>query len=253
MKRLDDSTKKLIKNVVALITSALVLIAATVAWFASGTKTSVGQIKASVKASNYSVSYYKMKDDSISGFLQSVTTDADGTVGSITFSPAQSDLAYKMDDTSAANSKWTQSTDWSITSMIPGAYWSYRIDVDMVNALVPKLVIEHVSCSPSANETTVLENVYLYAAVVQATEVNGVTSYTRLGSVCKPLSELIDPSTGKIDATLVNVPLSTGYTILVDIGIPGASVNGSSTKTAHDALRQIGATLILTSVNVVSG
>lgn len=271
MKRFDDSTKKLIKNVAALITSALVLIAATVAWFASGSKSDVNQIGASFKNENYSVTNYEMTDTAMSGILESVTVGGSSPGFSFNYGAGNAlTLAEKMDP-----DIWLETNDFNITSLEPGFFKSFKISVTSSISMFPTLKVDSIS-TPSgvtlseADKETVLRNIYVHAVVVQTTTTTQIvneeettqTTYTVEGDYCGSLYDMYNPATGKISQQLCD-QITGSYDVLLDIGVPGASVttvtldanqNETSTtdnlRNAHDALRQIGTSITLSPVSV---
>ena len=281
MKRFDDNTKKLIKNMVSLLASALVLVAATVAWFhVTGTPVSATGMRGGLKKENYSVSYYRLH--TVEDALTDVTTGA-GSSAAFTYSSAtQPTIAGRMEATWDASSG---ANAWSIDHLFPGKYDAFRMDIEDIE---PRLIINGISCTDlndnaltAAQLETVYKNVYLYAVALQTTmdttttppTVSGYTVMTDLGNadviVCDSLYNLMDGHTAtgwditasqKITTLTTADPALTstnsGSTILLFIGVPGNSVTVPSGGTApdlvaeHDALRQIGAKLTLGSFMV---
>lgn len=256
MKRFDDSTKKLIKNVAALITSALVLIAATVAWFASGSRANVNTINAKIENRNFSITYFKMKSANVTGVLKSATVS--GGTPTFTFDTAKT-IASKMDNNDdPQNTVWDSTQDFSISSLEPGSYWSYRIHVQASGYLMPTLVARGATWTGTvadADKETVYKNVYVYAVVVQTSvdENTGNPVYTTKGSACCSLYDMLH-SGGQFAKALTATQTTGSFDVLLDIGVPGESVISSSGTdklySAHDALRQIGATFTLTGITV---
>lgn len=264
MKRFDDSTKKLIKNIAALVTSALVLIAATVAWFASGSKADVQTINAKLVNTNFNITYFEMKSDYVTGVLQSATVG--GSSPGFTFDSAKT-VDWKMTDSDdAENTKWETATAFNIDSLEPGSFQSFRIHLQAsaTATLLPTLIASGATWTGTvadADKKTVYENVYVHAVVVQtSTDPNtNQPVYTPRGAVCCSLSDMLNGSGSFSMRLTANNTIVTGsYDVLLDIGIPGGSVttvNGQTSSTdylrnAHDALRQIGATFTLNSVTV---
>ena len=255
MKRFDDSTKKLIKNVAALATSALVLIAATIAWFASSARANTTGFESSITNKQYDVAYFKMKADHVTGDLMSATIG--GSSPGFTFSPAKT-IASKMADNDNANTVWEEAANFNIDSLEPGSFWSYRIHVGTSSVFRPMLVVNSLTWSGTvadADKDKVLKNVYVSAVVVKT----GDTTYAAQSSKCCTLSDMLQ-SSGKLALWLADGTLEAnvqGYDVLLDIGIPGGSVTtvsgdgqNQTSKTdnlrnAHDALRQIGVTFTL--------
>ena len=272
MKRFDDSTKKLIKNVAALITSALVLIAATVAWFASGSKADVNQFGASFKNENYSVTNYEMTDTAMSGILQSATVGGSSPGFSFSYGSGGSalTLAEKMD-----SAIWEETENFDITSLEPGSFKSFKISVGSTISMFPTLKVDSISpltgvTLSDADKETILRNIYVHAIVVQTTTTTQIvneeettqTTYTAVGDFCGSLYDMYNPATGKISQRLCD-QITGSYDVLLDIGVPGASVttvtvdaNQQETssvdnlRNAHDALRQIGTSITLSPVSV---
>lgn len=283
MKHFDDNTKKLIKNVVSLIASALVLVAATVAWFHvndTNNPTGVNEMRGGLKKENYSVSYYRLH--TVEDALTDVTTGT-GSSAAFTYSSAtQPTIAGRMGATWDASSG---SGSWSIDHLFPGKYDVFRMDIEDIE---PRLIIGGITCTDAndgaltaAQLETVYKNVYLYAVALQTTmdntttppTVSGYTVMTDLGNadviVCDSLYNLMDGHTNngwditaaqKITTLTTADPALTSTnnasTILLFIGVPGNSVSVPAGQTApdlvteHDALRQIGAKLTLGSFMV---
>lgn len=270
MKRFDDSTKKLIKNVAALITSALVLIAATVAWFQSGSKADVNRVGAAMSNENYEVTNFKMKDSVARGILESATVGGSNPGFIFDYGESQAPtLAGKMDP-----ANWEETEDFNIASLQPGEYRSFMLCVTTAGSMWPTLTVDSITAAAgltAADRETVLKNVYIHAVVVRTTtstqmiggEEQSVTTYAAVGSICSSLYDLINAS-GKISQRLTgDVQITGSYDVLLDIGIPGdhvttvtvdANQNESSStdnlRNAHDALRQIGTSITLNPVSV---
>lgn len=269
MKRFDDSTKKLIKNVAALITSALVLIAATVAWFASGSRAGVNQLNAKFENRNYSNTYYEISDPD--GVLQSATVGGSNAGFTIDYGESQEPtLAGKL-----TSEDWTETEDFNIDSLEPGFYKSFKISVGSASYMTPTLSVFGITTASglsAADRETVLKNIYVRAIVVQTTAstqmVNGEeqtqTTYSAVGSFCGSLFDMAD-SQGRISQRLANTQILGNYDVLLDIGIPGdhvttvtvdANQNETSTidnlRNAHDALRQIGTMVTLSSITITT-
>lgn len=274
MKHFDDNTKKLIKNVVSLFASALVLVAATIAWFNVKDSNAVGPgFRGSLQSTNSDVDYYRLKD--VDDVLTDVTTGT-GSAAEFTFAettptiPASYLSMNLWDET-------TSSDGWDIDSLIPGTYDGFRIDVSGNAPLA--LLLKNITCSAlDENETltaeqleTVYKNVYLYAVAVLKTVDNTTTppteSYTVMEDlhgddviVCDSLYNLLNGKS-ETDWSILNTQAITTLTtadpaqstadskmILMFIGIPGNTVtvdgeNDPDLRDEHDALRQIGAQL----------
>lgn len=286
MKHFDDNTKKLIKNVVSLITSALVLVAATIAWFTAGAPAKTNRFTGNVKQNAFSVSYYRQKQ--ISGVLLSADTGY-GEGKGFTFSNNQT-IETRMD--SEWNSTDDQSAEgpglWDVTSMKPGSYDVFRLDVGNLN---PRLIISGITCKDLNDEDTltdaqkesVYKGVYLYAVALKKTtqvteeegETSSVDSYHILTDsqneqcvVCGNLYDLVDKPAGwtvsgsqtlKLLQDIYNGQVDSNKqektTILLFVGVPGSSVTVDSGTAPdlvadHEALRQIGAHISFTSISV---
>ena len=282
MKRFDDNTKKLIKNVVSLLTSALVLVAATVAWFnATNTNTFTRGFRGSMQNTNYSATYFRLK--TVSGTLNSAATGYGGSAGfSFSTNPTIPDSVMPSDLWNPVSGEGA----WNINSLIPGKYDGFRIDISNT---APVLIIRNITCTDANDQAltaaqleTVYKNVYLYAIAVQTTtddtQTPPVDSYSVMTTVlsqdvivCDSLYNLFsgvgqtgfNVSNSQTITTLTGAdPALTSAngssTILLFIGVPGSSVTVPSGSTApdlvaeHDALRQIGAKLSLGSFAVAA-
>lgn len=278
MKHFDDNTKKLIKNVVSLLASALVLVAATVAWFnGNESNGTVGSFRGTLLKTN-SEAYYRLKT------VDDVFTDAVvGTGSSAAFTrstatqPTLNDLM--------APALWESASgegSWSIDSLFPGKYDGFRIDASSTSPL--RLIIKNISCTgldngalTGAQLETVYKNVYLYAVALRTTvnqnvsttplTMSDISVMTDLGNaeviVCDSFYNLLnghgntgwDITAAQTITTLTTADpaqsTSASKTILLFIGVPGNSVTLASGGTApdlvteHDALRQIGAKMTI--------
>ena len=284
MKHFDDNTKKLIKNVVSLIASALVLVAATIAWFhGTDTNTFARGFRGSLQRTNSEVAYYRLKT------VDDVLTDAvvgTGSAAAFTRSTAtQPTLSDLM-----APALWESTTgagSWNINSLFPGKYDGFRVDVSGTAPVM--LVIKDITCTglddgalTASQLETVYKNVYLYAVALRTTIDQGVSTVPPTMSAVSAMKDLGNADVIVCDSfyNLLNGRGSTGWditaaqtittlttadpaqatsaskTILLFIGVPGNSVTLASGGTApdlvaeHDALRQIGAKLTLDSFAV---
>ena len=140
MKHYSDDSKKLIKNVVSLVVSALLLAAATVAWFATNTSVSVGSFSASVSAPRV-VYYARMTpDDSFLDFAVSNNTVDNSALKIRTRPSTYTDVnAYVLaktgnNDWIASGSETTSGASAAVDAngnyickFVPGEYGAYRI------------------------------------------------------------------------------------------------------------------------------
>ncbi len=286
MKHFDDNTKKLIKNVVSLLASALVLVAATVAWFhGTDTNTFARGFRGSLQRTNSEVAYYRLKT------VDDVLTDAvvgTGSAAAFTRSTAtQPTLSDLM-----APALWESTTgsgSWNINSLFPGKYDGFRVDVSGTAPVM--LVIKGITCTgldngalTAAQLETVYKNVYLYAVALRTTIDQGVSTVPPTMSAVSAMKDLGNADVIVCDSfyNLLNGHNNSGWdimatqtittlttadpaqatsaskTILLFIGVPGNSVTLASGGTApdlvteHDALRQIGAKLTLGSFAVAA-
>ena len=238
MKHFDDSSKKLIKNVAALLVSALVLIAATVAWFATKVNVTSPTITATIKSQ---IPFEFSARDESSVFLN-VTNNA------FTFSsPTTSATDTLLEQVQASG--WTQTATWNMQALIPGAYRAYKMVVPVSDK--PSLHISNIasSCSGSTDKLNVLKGVYLQAAAFTSTENNGVTTYTQVGTaVCDSLFNLTGSGANNYVDEVFSETEVPSFTVVINIGVPG-----EGDKTVHDALRALGASLTFGPVSTSTG
>lgn len=282
MKRFDDSTKKLIKNVAALLTSAVVLVAATIAWFATGSSDSkINNMRGNALNSLANVSYFRLHEPE--DYLDSATTGTGSTAlftfgsdtGSSFTQPTLGDWMGKTwDPTTSGNGAW------NITSLYPGEYDVFKITAQSSS---PRLIINGILCTDIAGGNTltdaqkeiIYKNVYLYAVAVKTTTTTDeqtqetTTTYAPFNDgdennptdciVCGSFYDLVEkPSNWSVSGTQkivilnnMNVSQYEDFTILLFIGVPGSSVTSESggsaatdnLRSAHDLMRQSGAKL----------
>ena len=276
MKRFDDNTKKLIKNVVSLIASALVLVAATVAWFNIGGDAETKAFRGSLQRVNSELAFFRLT--TVEDALTGVTTGTGSSAAFIYSSETQPTISDR-----TPLSIWTATTgagSWNISSLIPGSYDGFRIDISGNAAL--RLIIDGITCTDLNNQrlsteqlTTVYQNVYLYAVALQTTIDDTTNPETRSYDVMKDLGgedvivcdSLYNLLNGNVAATTLTTlttadpaqSTSGNKTVLLFIGVPGSTVTVPSGQTApdlvteHDALRQIGAKLSFGSFAVEAG
>ena len=286
MKRFDDSTKKLIKNIAALITSALVLVAATIAWLSTGSSSTVDAVHAGISGGQFSIDYYHPeKGDYIlagatcdSGASSSAAfafwSDSDGTAASFPLLPAHEDdpsTESVNEDKWGAPSSGVGDIDWSIDSLIPGDYDSFIVDVKSSTTSNGSFVIKGLRVTnPSGGALmadqveTVLKNVYVYALVYTKTvTTDDTTGETTTAYSANPTAKVCDSLFNLKSGDVVTVlnGVDAPSTIVFYIGVPGESVTtvtSGDTPTsetdhlqgAHDALRQIGAKIHFDSITV---
>lgn len=235
MKHFDDPTRKLIKNVAALAVSALILIAATVAWFSVQSVSYVNKATASLYGETSNEFYQKATTSTFT--TVSTTTSGNQTISSFSGVDSLS--------TQVASSGWSAGVDWSIDPLIPGAYRQYKMVVQA--AAKPSLHISGITASHDDSDDTALSSVYLQAAAFTASTSGGTTSYTQVGSsVCDTLYNLMDD--GNIDVVFSDSTELNGFVVVINIGIPGEDVTST-----HDTLRTLGASIGFTSVDVSTG
>ena len=255
MKHFDDSTKKLIKNVAALCVSALVLIAATVAWFAQGDSAAIDQISINTESIR-STDYYAV---SATGVLQNVTTVGAGTSSEhkelVIHDSTNTSVTVTLQNQVESNS-WTKTSAWGISSLYPGVYRAYKMQ-ENANGAKPSFHMG-VACSNDDANHTALKSTYLEARAYTTSQTqNGdeiVTSYTEVGTpICDSLYNLlvvVNPQTGTssvgtaIDRVLYNTEVNGGFIVVFRIGVPGTDVSST-----HDTLRTLGASIALSSVS----
>lgn len=254
MKHFDDSAKKLIKNVAALCVSALILIAATVAWFSYAKSASAGAFTGTI-ASQQTTEYFALPETAI---LYNVTTVGTGT--------ANEHQEFVIQDTSgtavsnamqnqAESSSWTKTSAWGISSLYPGVYRAYKME-EKGSSVKPSFHMS-VTCANDDNNHTALRSTYLEARAYSVTTTtsggNTTTTYTQVGAICDSLYNLllvVDENSGtssvgtSIDAVLSDTPAEGGFIVVIDIGVPGTDVSST-----HSTLRTLGASISLSNVS----
>ena len=252
MKHFDDSSKKLIKNVAALLVSALVLIAATVAWFVSGGSATVGGIRGQTQSVTNN-EFYQMPTR---GTFLSVSTSTSGgqtirSFGGVDTLSTQVADGYTWND-GTSDIVWASGSNWGIDSLIPGAYRQFKLVVN--STAKPSLRIDNIIPISDDSDHTALKSVYLQAAAFSSTvmEVSGVETnvYTQIGSaVCNSLYNLTDSAQNNyIDVVFDSTQISK-FTVVINIGVPGTD----SDSTLHDALRLLDASISFGPVGTSTG
>lgn len=222
MKHNVISSKKLIKNFVYLIVSALVLVSATIAWFASGDTADVETISIPLATSQFDIKYYRA-DVSDKEFVY------DQTEGRI--------MPLSLEEKQAL--AWQATENIDIASLYPGAYNAFKIIVSANEAGNPSLLFDKISCLVPENSEIVYDSIFLCA---EAYDANGIQIASTSGSFTSFIPEGSDSMSV---FGLGSVAKNAMLTIYVDIGIPGYDVNDT-----HNALRLTGADIRIGSVAI---
>lgn len=222
MKHNDTYSKKLIKNFVYLIVSALVLVSATVAWFATGDAADVEKISTPMATSQFDIQYYRA-DVSDKEFIYDI--DA-GSITGLTLAEKQA-------------LPWQSTESIDIDTLYPGAYNAFKIVVSANEAGNPSLIFDKLSCLYPENAQIAYDSIFVYA---DAYDVNN----TVIASATGCFSDFIpDGSDSMTVFNLGSVSQNARLTIYLEIGIPGYDVNET-----HSELRETGAEIRIGSVAI---
>ena len=261
MKHYDGDLKKFIKNVVSLVVSAVLLVAATIAWFAQSDSASMARITASVK-SQVTFSYSRLGvADTSSNFLdlnsttnvlylrnRSGQTETTSSVGDFV---AGSGLTW-LDSESAGGS------NWNLSSLYPGEYGVFRIDyvADTSSRTL------QVSFSDVPSDTNALDALSVYAVAQGVTTTGGGPSVTEVRTTIAETDEALTLSDLLAQESTTVEDGVTTVTVLSDItsSVSGAHVYvyyvigmpATGSDTQHNALRLSGASISIDEVNVVA-
>ena len=225
MKHFDDSTKKIIKNVAALLVSAVVLISATIAWFSSGSNAGASAISGSMSSSQVSVKYY--------------TRDVSGTY---TYDTTNSTISGLTAATHAAFNDWEETSNINVPTLFPGEYKMFKITVRMNAAGTPVFSMSNFSCLLPSDADIAYDSIFINLI---ATDSSG----TVLDSACGSMSDLMSGTGSDVRiAPLSQIgaqAVGSDLIYYLDIGIPGYDVNDT-----HDDLRMTGALIRIGTVGV---
>lgn len=222
MKNKSDYTKKLIKNVTALITAGLVLIAATIAWFASNAETSVRSMSTKYDGIEFTIRYYRASN--VPGTFKSL-----GESGAVSLETRQ-----------GSTLGWTEVNSLDVSNLFPGEYAMFRIDIQIGSSSTPHFVLNDIRCTSDPTKRELIFN-SLFVNML------AVQEGTLLDSSTDSLSNLVKVRDGKyyIDELTIPQMESSSFSVYLDVGMPGADVNNT-----HEALRLTGATVEIGSVTV---
>ena len=237
MKHYNDDSKKLIKNVVSLAVSALLLAAATFAWF-NGVENAT---PATVSGSVVGRVQFDYMHISIPATKYLDGDDEALTVKTVNGNNATSST-IKSFVTSASGWLPSSGTAWNLASMYPGEFGVYKISYSSDGA-TRKLMWDTVTCADANAKKSIC--VYAIAqkkANASATPTDIVSTTTTLETLMNSVSQ-----SGTIDV-LTGISAERGYIVDVYyvIGMPATDF-----ASVHNALRQTGATASITSVDVV--
>ncbi len=232
MKNKSAYTKDLYKNLIFLVASGIVLIAATVAWFAQNDAANVDSIGAAVQAvSPLDIGYYISTED------YGTLAAHDGNAGSVSLTDRQA-------------------TTWSaklssidIGSMIPGEFYSYKVVITNASSNLD-LNFNTILCTAGTPPTA-------SAAVTDTDELLEAIKVDALATI-KPAagSETVNGSPASSDlytlSSNANILSTTGgvsssdtVTFYYDIYLPGGSTID------YEAFRESGAAISIGQVAVV--
>lgn len=233
MKNKSASTKDLYKNFIFLVASGIVLIAATVAWFAQNSSANVDSVGAAIQAvSPIDIGYYVSQED------YNTLAAHDGNAGSVSLADRQA-------------------TTWSaklssidIGSMYPGEFYSYKVVVTKASSTL-NFNFNSISCiaaTPPTASAAVTDTDELLAAV----KVNAMATVTpSAGSETTNVSLfLTDLSALSSNATVLTttgtITSTDTITFYYDIYLPGGD-----NSIDYEAFRESGAAISIGQVAVV--
>ena len=228
MKHNDDYSKKLIKNFVYLVVSALVLVSATVAWFAKNSKADVNAITAAMNGEQFDISFYR----------------ADGLEEEFVYDTSEDEIvSISLEEKEALTWKPTENID--IKALYPGVYDAFKV-VIIVNedSGSSSFDFNEISCAVAEDmdgdsKETFLNNVYK-SVFYRAIAVKGDSLIGKVGSF-----ESMNESKTLSLMDLGEIKKGDTITVYFDIGIPGDDVNGT-----HAVLQETGATIRIGSVEI---
>ncbi len=221
MKHNVISSKKLIKNFVYLVVSALVLVSATIAWFATGDSADVSTISTRMKTTLFNIEYYK--------------ADVTGTEFKYENGAVSSLTKSEKDEL-----QWVQATNIDIESLYPGVFNAFKIVVKANSSMSnSSLLFDQISCLIPEEAKDVYDTVFISA---EAYSQDGAL----ISSISGSFSSLIPEGSDSMSVFgLGAIAQSQKITVYIDIGIPGYDVNNT-----HDKIRHTGADIRIGSVSV---
>lgn len=221
MKHNTMSSKKLIKNFVYLVVSALVLVSATIAWFASGDTADVESISIPLATSQFNIQYYR----------------ADVSEEFVYDTQAGAMVPINLEEKQTL--QWQSADNIDITALYPGVYNAFKIVVIANETGNPSLSFNGLNCLYPENKEDVYKSIFIRAVAYNA---NGERVAEASGSFSNFISEGSDSMTV---FSLGSVAKNATLTVYIDIGIPGFDVNET-----HDGLRSTGSEIRIGSVAI---
>jgi len=230
MKKMSASTKDLYKNFIFLVASGIVLIAATVAWFAQNTNANVNSIGASVQAYDpIQIDYYIVQDS------YETLAAYDGNSSSVSLTDRQS-------------ATWSSSlSSIDISSMYPGQFFSYKVVIaNTTNNL--SLKFNSVSCvattPPTVSASATDTDEMLSAVKVNAMATVKPSAGSETENVSLVSTDLYTLSSSPTVLTTTGTILSTDtITYYFDIYLPGGD-----SSIDYEAFRESGAVISVAQV-----
>lgn len=236
MKQHDTSSKSIIKNIVSLVASALVLIAATFAWFTTGSTADVALVSADIEGV-FVVDYFTAQtpDTDVLWGMQ----DEELYVRDIS---AKSDTMISQYVQNAADTTWMKANEEQI-SLYPGEFRIFKI------SFAAKVSHDYSVCLndvvfTSEDPDAAADSIYTYGYAV-CKDGDTVTSTSQTTQTLR--SVLYTDGAPGTSGTVVTAHANMGEMVNVYyvIGIPGEDINNS-----HDAVRQSGASIRIGSIVV---
>lgn len=236
MKQRDTSSKTMIKNMVSLVASALVLIAASFAWFAINNAVDVASVSADMEGV-FLVDYYTtstptsdvlwgMQDEEL--YVRDVSAKSDTVL---------SQYLQNVQDTA-----WMKANDEQI-SFYPGEFRIFKISFVARVSHDYRVRLSDVAFT-SDDPDAAADSIYTYGYAVCS---DGETSNVSTGTPQTLRSVLYTDGVPGTSGTVVTVHADLGETVDVYyvVGIPGEDLNDS-----HDAVREAGASIRIGSIVV---
>ncbi|MGN0635607.1 MAG: hypothetical protein ACI4I5_05235 [Acutalibacteraceae bacterium] len=236
MKQHDTSSKSIIKNIVSLVASALVLIAATFAWFTTGSTADVATVSADIEGV-FVVDYYtaQIPDADVLWGMQ----DGELYVRDIS---AKSDTLLSQYVQNAADTAWMKANDEQI-SFYPGEFRIFKISFTAKVSHDYSVRLNDVVFT-SDDPDAAADSIYTYGYAVCKDEDTVTTTTETTQTLRSVLYTDGVPGTSGTVAT-VHANLGDVVNVYYVIGIPGEDINSS-----HDAVRQSGASIRIGSIVV---
>lgn len=245
MKHYDVDVKKFIKNVVSLVVSGLLLVAATIAWFTQGHTSTVSRVDASMR-STFQVSF--MHHTTASTYLDNVTSSGSTTLkvrernSSGTFT---TDSPVKTYVESLQSNTWQSSdpdnNDWDL-DLYPGKYGLYKFEY-ISNGTTKNLALEFGTLQSDMDDTMDAVEIYAWAVTV-----NNGTESSPIAQASMTLSDL-DPASNTSSSVFTNgISANSGTSVRVYYVIGMPATNGTANYQHDVSVREENRTIAISQV-----